>query len=97
HELGHVGGALAGEKVLVDGDALEEAEATLVALGDDVAVAERVAARHVLGLDGGAGRRTADDAAAGEDGVEGPLGGRPLVGVHETPLAPAGKPNALRR
>jgi hypothetical protein len=64
HEAGHIRGAFAGEEVLIDGAAGEEAEALLVSFGRHHGVAERVAARHVFALDAGPGGRPADDAAA---------------------------------
>ena len=70
HQERHVAGAVALEKMLVDGDAVEKAEALLIALGHDIEIAERIAAHHVVGLDAGAGGTAADDAAVRQDRVK---------------------------
>lgn len=78
---------LARHDVLVDGHAAQEAEADFVSGRHDRRVAGPRAAQHVAGEDRCAGRRAADHAAAGQHVVEGALGLRAGIRVHEVPLA----------
>src|SRR5262249_15137387 len=89
--------AVAGQHVLIDRDTLDQAEALFVAgRHHDVVVLMR-AAYHVRREDRGAGRRSADHAAALEQALDLTLRPRVQVRIDETPLPAAGKPDRARR
>src|SRR5439155_11960517 len=80
-------------EMLVDRDALDEAQAALVALRHRLEIAERVAAHHVVGLDRRPRGAAADDAAALQHGVHLLLGLGAQVGINEAPLPAAADPD----
>src|ERR1019366_10715940 len=94
HQRRHVALAFALSEVLVDGDALEEAQAAFVAGIADVEVVEDAAPAEVLALDGGAGRGAPDDAAACEDVEHERERLGVLVAIDEAPLPATVEPEA---
>ena len=93
-DLQHVLLAMAGEQVLIDGDAAQEPEALFVAFGHHEGVAFPGAAHQVRTLNRGAGGTAADHAAALEQGEHLALGAGVEVRVDKTPLAAAFEPDA---
>ena len=93
-QRGHVGEALSLGEVLIDGGTRQEAQAALVAFGHDVAIAERIGAGQVLGLNRGAGAAAHDDSAAPEHVAHRRVGFGIEIGVGEAPLPPAAEPDA---
>src|SRR5689334_24744002 len=91
--VGEIRKALAGDDVLIDGDAPQESEAFLVAGRHDDRVPLAGAAQQIAGEDRRASRRATDDASAREDIVECLLRLRASVGIDEMPLAAALEPD----